>query len=83
MHSNAAMSWRVQHVGGLGGQFVTGNEPHLAVTAGVEILVGHPRGVGACNSFDLSRVDGELRERIVEHGNVVNRGVRSGVARPQ
>ena len=53
------------------GEVVTDAEADVAVHAGVDESVGQPGGIGAGDDFHLGRVDWELGEGHVEHGDVI------------
>ena len=56
------------------------HEPHLAITAGIDETVRQTRGVRPGDHLDVCGVDRQLCQCVVEHGHVIGRRARAGVA---
>jgi len=55
------------------------HEPHVAFPAVIDEPVRPARRVGPHDHLGLCRVDRQLRQRVVQHGDVIDRRARTGV----
>ena len=60
---------------------MTDDEAHVPGPAGVEEPMGEPGGVGASDHLNGLGIDGQLGQRVIQHGDVVGGGAGAGVAR--
>jgi hypothetical protein len=69
-------------LGDLGGQRMADNETDTTFAAGVEEPVRTPSRVRPGDHLDQIRIDRQLKQRVIEHGDVICGGAMSVASRP-